>query len=106
MEILRYNRRLLACIGFLPEGQLFRYNIMPFIILLILAVFELTSAIYVVRHLQMDDIESALQAGIQITGAAQIIGSIFTVMYHKENVQKVVDGFQKIFDECKYLINR
>lgn len=59
------------------------------------------SAIYVVRHLQTGDIERSLQAGIQVTGAAQVIGSMFTMMYHKEKVQKVVDGFQEIFDQCK-----
>lgn len=104
MEILLFNRRTLAFLGFLPREPIFRYKflhtIVSLIILLILFVFELMSAIYVVRHLQMGDIESSLQAGIQVTGAAQVIGSMFTMMYHKEKVQKVVDGFQKIFDQC------
>lgn len=106
MEILSYTRRALAIIGYLPGERIFRFQIVHSIISLLLATllsaFVATSVVYVVRHLQIGDIENSLQATFQVLGTIPLIASFVTIIYHKEKVRSVIDTLQQISNKCNY----
>lgn len=103
MKILRNHRSVLAFIGILTNENIFRWKFLHTMVSLILALtlitFELVSVVYVVRQFRLGHIENCLLAGFQVTGLTPLLGSVLTIMHHQEKVQKVIDGFQKIFDK-------
>lgn len=102
MKILDSIRKVFAIAGYLPDEKIFRYEfcqiIVPLCILLLMIVFQMTSVIYMVRHLQIGEIESSLYAGFEAAVLLPALGSFFTLMYHKENIRRVCDDLQKIYD--------
>lgn len=61
---------------------------------------NVTATIYMVRHLQMGDIENSLYAALDVPATLLVIGTYLTMVYNKEKVRKVLDDFQEIFDKC------
>lgn len=104
MEILRYTRRLMAIIGYLSGERIYRYefvhSIVSLLILVNLLTYIIASVVFVVRHFQFDEIENCLHASFSVAGAAPMIASFITIIYHKENVRIVINTFQKIYDKC------
>lgn len=105
MKILRYIRLSMAILGFLPNQRLFRFKwsqaIVTLLVFVILIGFELSSALYVLRHLQIENIADCLYAGIQITGVLPALGTLFTIFVNKrDKVQRLIDNFQKVSDKC------
>lgn len=105
MEILQSIRRHFALIGFLPDERVFRYESCHTLLsLFIFSLFieqVLASLIFLIRHLQMGDIERGLYAGFQVSLGIAVIGSFVTIMYNKDKVREVIVSFLNIFDECK-----
>lgn len=106
MKILLNTRRALAIIGYLPGERIFRFQIVHSIISLLLAIllnaFVATSVVFVVRHLQIGDIENSLQATFQVLGTIPLIASFVTIIYHKEKVRSVIDTLQEISNKCNW----
>lgn len=104
MQILRYTRRMLAFFGCLSDERIFRFEFLhtftALIILIILILLEVSSGIYVVKSLQIGDIENSLYGALQVSALILLFGSFGTIMYHKENFRQVIDGFQQISDKC------
>lgn len=79
MEILHKNRLIFDCIGYLSDERIFRSQLFQalgsVIILIILIVYELTSAVYIVRNLQTGDIENGFFAAFQ---AVPVVSAICT----------------------------
>lgn len=102
MKTLESIRKLFLITGYLSDGGIFRCNFchkfVSLFILFLVLVFEFTSVIYVVRHLQIGDIANSLYAGLQVAAMLPAIGSFFTLMYHKEKVQELFHNFQNLFD--------
>lgn len=104
MEILRYTRRLMAIIGYLPGERTYRFeflhSIVSFLILVNLLTYSLASVVFVVRHFRIDEIENCLHASFSVTGVVPMIASFISIIYHKEKVRIVINTFQKISDQC------
>lgn len=110
MEILRNNRVVFAYIGYLSDRRIIRSRLLQvlgsLLVLIILIIYELTSAVYILQHLQIGDIENCLYAAIQAVLVVSAICSFLSIMYHnKERVRRVLDEFQKIVDQCKRVTN-
>lgn len=98
MKTLKSIRQAFAFIGYLPGDGKFRHKIVSLLIVLILFAFELTSVIYMVRHLQFGDIANSMFAGLEAAATFTEIGSLFSLIYHRKKVQRVFDSFQQICD--------
>lgn len=105
MKILESIRQKLAFIGYLTDDGFFRYTfnhtLISLVLILILFAFQLTAAIYMLRHLQIGDIENSLYAALDVPATSMVIGTFLTIMYNKKKVREVIDDFQIICDKCK-----
>lgn len=106
MKILQSIRRIFVILGYLADDdRIFRYDffhtLVSLTILLIVFAMALTSVIYMVRHLQIGDIENSLFASLATLVASMAIGTYLLIIYNKTKLRRVIDDFQKIFDECK-----
>lgn len=104
MIILRRTRQAFSLLGYLSHERIFAFKfghaIASSVFMLVLILFELSSVIYVVRHLKIGDFKNSLYAGLQMMAVLPAIASFITMMYHKDKVRDVIDGFQKISDQC------
>lgn len=108
MKILRYIRLSMASLGYLPTDRLFRFKwsdtIVTLFVSIILIGFESSSVVYVLRHLQIEHLKDCLYAGCQMTAVLPALGTLFTIFINKRiKVQRVIDDFQKLFDECNVI---
>lgn len=105
MKILESIRQKISFIGYLTDEGIFRntfyHAIVSVVLILIVFTFQLTAAIYVLRHLQIGDIENSLYAGLDVPATSMLIGTLLTILYNKKKVREVIDNFQNIFDKCK-----
>lgn len=107
MGILNLIQHSLAFVGFLSGKAIFRSRFLHAIVSLNilgnLIGFVMTGLVYIVRHLQIGDVENSLHAAFQVSGTIPLIVSFCTIMYHKEKLRKVIDTFQQIYDRCEFL---
>lgn len=104
MKILRNTQRALSFMGYLPNESMFPIKhghiISGFIYGLIMVLFIISSTVCLVLHLRIGDYETCLYAGVQIAALFPRIASFATMMYYKDKIRDVFDGFQKISDNC------
>lgn len=52
---------------------------------------------------EFGDVDSYLFAILQVVGTLSVIGSYAATVLQKENIRKVINGLQKIADQCNFL---
>lgn len=108
MEILKWNRQVFKIFGMcsLDEGSEFWLKIGQIIsvsfILLNFYSLEWFSALYIVDHYQMGDIDRNLFVLIQTIGTVPSIASFISLVYRKTSVREYFDRIQTIFDKCMW----
>lgn len=95
MNIPRHTRRPFTMIGYLSDQKM-----TSFIIVILLILTEVCSISYVVLHLKTGSFTNCLQAGLQFVAVMPATATLFTMLYQKDEIHGVIDGFQKIFDAC------
>lgn len=105
MQVIANVQNTLKVIGLCTvPNKYFRLlqRVMCAIILLLLSAMYTASLTYAFDHLQMGDIENTLYACFQAAAAICDTGCIFTMSFQKNNVRKIIDELQKLYDECKF----